>query len=237
MKGKLAPHKTVCIVLFSLIVLCIIGMALICSTSFYLAAAVYSIMAVIFGVIGAKKPPVKTDVIIQIVIIAVFTLIHFSTPPIMVFSSLPWQYPVQSAYIGLYHNIKEPWFFPVYINKYAEKPYSFDYQPSIMQGAGHYSVTFNLSAYSGGDMLLTEEQYSKNSILAIPLKDYPDNGHEVKLSDGTEGTVLVFVDDLMKECPDAVIYVLDTNYNFNHPRTSAVIIDKNNDMIEFSQLG
>ena len=84
---------------------------------------------------------VKNGFMMLVSLFAFFNILLCSISPWVVHSEYKWQYPFQKAYIGLYQNIKEPEFFPDFMND-VRSGYEFDYLPSIMQGAGHYSVTF-----------------------------------------------------------------------------------------------
>ena len=133
----------------------------------------------------------------------------------------------------MYHNIKEPEFFPD-IKSAVTGDYRFDYLPGMLQGSGHYTVRFTTSSehIQEYEQLFSSQarhiyKYAAQSDYFSAEEERPDS----------KGTVDVFLDSGFFEGHEVTIYVLDTNYNWNHPHTSAVIIDSTTGRVQFSQYG
>lgn len=167
--------------------------------------------------------------------IAAFSVFQLLTPPLTLHTEYFWQYSIQKAYIGEYRNIREPEWFP-YFTKDADS-FSFDYMPSVMQGTGHYSVTFHTA--SDDAVKRYENEFSARAVYTIPMNEWYDR-YEVDNSgneNSYENILDVYIDDSLRNSETAVIYVIDAVTDFNHPHSSAVIIDSKNNIIQLSQLG
>ncbi|MGN0636793.1 MAG: hypothetical protein ACI4J0_00345 [Huintestinicola sp.] len=189
---------------------------------------------IIAGLIGGviclsvKRGLRKRDYFARVLAFLIAEAFIFSTPPFLSSSSL-WRYPIQRGYIGLYSNIREPEAFPDF-RPDAESGYRFDYMPSILQGAGHYSVCFVTSPEKAAGYA---ERYSQTARYVISLEEY-DGRYSV--SDTEE--IVVYTDkEFWSEPSGAQIYVCETNLSFNHPHTFAVIVDKDRGMVQLSQEG
>lgn len=162
----------------------------------------------------------------------------FQFPPFIVTHS-PWKYPVQKAYIDLYQNIKEPDYFPDFTDAVISD-YTFSYMPSILQGAGHYCVSFITAPEQAQEY---EKIYSGQAQYHFPMTEL--HGHSYELDRENFKSVSVIVSSLWEESSfeeyagetHTNIYILSTNADWNHPHTSAVIVDSQSGRIEFSQLG
>ena len=153
-------------------------------------------------------------------------------PPLVVESSMRWQYPFQRFIINSYRNISEPNWFPEIDGDKIISDYHFSYLPSIMQGTGHYSIAFNT----------TEEQMTDY------IDEYKAGGgltkRELLLSDclgggnNTDFPALWLDETIRKNVSERTwVCVLDAVYDWNHPHTSAVILDAEHNRIQFLQLG
>jgi len=162
------------------------------------------------------------------------------TPPFIFGSHSLWKYPLQKACINFYQNIKEPDYFPDFTPDVVSD-YTFSYTPSILQGAGNYCVSFVTTPEKAKEY---EKIYSEQANYIIPLSElwdhcyYPDENNDNRV-------ISIATDTLWKESSygefeteiNAEIYILHANENWNHPHTSAVIIDSSDGRIQFSQLG
>ena len=189
---------------------------------------------IIAGLIGGviclsvKSGLRKRDYFARVLAFLIAEAFIFSTPPFLSSESL-WRYPVQREYIGLYRNIKEPQAFPDF-RLDVESDYRFEYLPSILQGAGHYSVCFVTSPEKASEYA---ERFSETAQYVISLDGY-DGRYSV--SDSEE--IVAYIDRKFWSVPSgAQIYVCETNLSFNHPHTFAVIVDKDRGMIQLSQEG
>ena len=170
-------------------------------------------------------------------VLAVMLLIGFSMPPIGISSPFKWQYPIQRFYTGLYHNEKEPDYFGDFLGD-VQSDYKFEYLPSIMQGTGYYSVTFTTSPERAAEYAA---EFAPKAQYTISLAEYIDSDiYYIGERDPAMKNVLdVYVSESMKNgCSDkAKIYVLSAVLNFNHPHSSAVIVDTETGKVQLSQLG
>ncbi|MBR1555788.1 MAG: hypothetical protein IJ644_10435 [Oscillospiraceae bacterium] len=161
-------------------------------------------------------------------------------PPFIFNSNQLWKYPVQKFYIDLYQNIKEPDFFPDFTEDVISG-YDFDYMPSILQGAGHYSVAFVTTPEKAKAY---QELYSRQAEYIIPLNELHDTSYHPDDKE-EDDTIDFFISTIWEESSlgefetekNAEVYVLSSNGDWNHPHTSAVIIDTSSGRIQFSKLG
>ena len=207
------------------------AMLIILSAAFFTSDMRFVPAAAVFGGVCIFCSPVKQrkrkDKIAVILAALFFLLYIFAFPP-AISSRSAFKYPVQRAYIGLYKNINEPDEFPDFSEDILSD-YKFDYAPSILQGAGHYSVRFTTFPERAAEYA---EQFEAVSEFIIPMSDYGD-GFETE-----DGYIFVYHDrDFFADCPQAVIYICQTNQNFNHPYTFALIADTESGRIQISQLG
>ncbi len=160
-------------------------------------------------------------------------------PPFIFNSHSLWKYPLQKAYINLYQNIKEPDYFPDFADAVVSD-YTFSYTPSIMQGAGNYCVSFVTTPEQAQEY---EKIYSAQAQYDFPMTEL--HGHSYELDSENFKSISVAVGSLWEESSfeeyasetNTNIYILSTNADWNHPHTSAVIVDSQSGRIEFSQLG
>ncbi len=196
--------------------------------------AVWDIRFIIAGLIGGviclsvKRGLRKRDYFARALVFLIAEAFIFSTPPFLSSDTL-WRYPIQRGYIGLYSNIREPEAFPDF-RPDVESGYRFDYMPSILQGAGHYSVCFMTSPEKAAGYA---ERYSQTAQYIIPLEEYDGR---YTISD-MEAIVVYADNEFWSEPSGAEIYVCETNLSFNHPHTFAVIVDVDRGMVQLSQEG
>ncbi|MBP1545320.1 MAG: hypothetical protein J6A37_01805 [Oscillospiraceae bacterium] len=207
------------------------AMLIILSAAFFTSDMRFVLAALVFGGVCIFCSPVRQrkrkDKIAVILAAVLFILYIFAFPP-AISSQSAFKYPVQRAYIGLYKNINEPDEFPDFSEDILSD-YKFDYAPSILQGAGHYSVRFTTFSERAAEYA---EQFETISEFIIPLSEYGD-GLETE-----DGYIFVYHDrEFFVDCPQAVIYICHTNQNFNHPCTFALIADTQSGRIQISQLG
>ena len=184
--------------------------------------------------------PVKNGFMMLVSLFAFFNILLCSISPWVVNSEYKWQYPYQKAYIGLYNNIKEPEFFPDFMND-VRSGYEFDYLPSIMQGAGHYSVTFVTAPERAAEYAA---EFGARAMFIISLDDYLQSEGRYALEEpdyenARDGTLNVYVSEGMKNGHGSKtrIYVQSAVLDFNHPHSSAVIADTETGLVQFTQLG
>ena len=181
------------------------------------------------------------NVILLILATAMVLWLGMGTSPLMLSSQTLWKYPFQRAYIGLYHNITEPDWFPDFEGD-VKGGYEFDYMASMLQGTGHYSVYFETDEETVKRYMA---DFSKQAKHSFTFEEYSQAPRSEFSADGKPkpkesiGDISLFVGSRYDKCTsaDVLVYVLDTNYDFNHPHTSAVIIDTQKNTVFLSQLG
>lgn len=192
-----------------------------------------AIFCALFGLIGNaldhSRP--KSQGIQRIIVMLLVLLIDFSMPPLSMQSSAKWQYRFQRLYAGCYHNSKEPEWFPDFLDD-IESDYHFSYSPSVMQGTGWFTVRFQTSPERAAAYAA---QFADGARYTIPVSEY---GDRYIINAEKDEILYVQLDTAFwKDDPDAQIYVLDAVLNWNHPHSSAVIVDTKSGKIEFSQYG
>ena len=192
----------------------------------------------------------------RIIVAVIITALGLSTPPINIHSENSWQLPFQKAYIGFYKNVRFPDFFPD--TKEVEEHrdfYRMEYSPSIMQGTGFVTVSFTCDKEYAAEVA---ERFSGRAAAEFPLLAYTDSNryyHNYLTEGGTEEMLKKmeandFVDPVPEDTnlhhdimfdkyfsESAVVYMLDDNRNFNHPHSSAVIVDTEAGAVEFVKYG
>lgn len=204
--------------------------------------AVPLLLFVIWGSGLVKKIPSKVFYTLLVVIFGLGNV------PMGMQSQSLWKYPAQKTLLNFYSNIREPDWFPDFRSD-VESGFEFDYAPSVMQGTGHYSVYFKAA-----DETVTKyiSRYENEALFSFTLDEFRDgriyDGHITQLDkEKDKNASMSFYQGRHysgieygkpeEDVLGAVVYVLETNYDFNHPKTSAVIIDKDNKTIFLSQLG
>lgn len=194
-----------------------------------------------FNLIMVLKCAEKIHVAVSIVLTVIFvTILFFQSIFFLGFSSdTPWKYNFQKLYVIFRNNYE----FKVAPEKLPDdiSDYSMEYLPSIMQGTGHSSVRFKASY----DVIKAyEEEYSAKAIYTYPYSEF-EYGH-LTVDEVSPKAVSKYEDcgldiysdtDFWSESTSATVYVISAVHNWNHPHSSAVIIDSEKNMIEFAQLG
>lgn len=186
-----------------------------------------------------KKPAWKRT--LKIIIAAALVIgIMTSFPPITLHTTSLKLYPYFKGYAERYHNIHQPDWYPDFKGD-VQSDFRFDYIPSIMQGTGHWTVRFSTSPETAAGYA---EQFG-GARYEFDLSQYDDSVN-VSVEDlgydaPPEGEDIITIDfdrDFWKGHEDtARVYVIDAVLNWNHPHSSAVIVDEAAGMVELSQLG
>ncbi|MCR5816585.1 MAG: hypothetical protein K6F91_06870, partial [Ruminococcus sp.] len=190
------------------------------------------------------------NVILLILVTAMTLWLGFGTAPLMLSSQTLWKYPFQRAYIGLYHNITEPDWFPDFEGD-VKGEYEFDYLASMLQGTGHYSVYFETDEET---VKRYNEDFSKQAKYSFELSQYESgsiyDGSIPELDKKRAGNEYIELDlylgkhygdvsfgDIPEGMGNVTVYVLDSNLDFDKPHTSAVFIDSEKNTVFLSRLG
>lgn len=152
-------------------------------------------------------------------------------------SKTQWRYGFQKEYIKSSGSS--------YVDYFPDKlpdgisDYIFDFQEAVMQGDGHASLSFI------ADNKLVDEyikEYSKDAIYTFevskganitPQTVSPEAIQEVE----GDTTLRVYFDEDFwgADKENATVYVFSAVHNFNHPSSSALIIDKKTNKVQFSK--
>lgn len=143
-------------------------------------------------------------------------------------SASAWRYSYQIRHV---QNIRANGYAECFPDKLPENisDYSLRYLPSFAQGAGHFSVCFTAPNEYISECM---NKYSKSALKCSALTE--NTGDITKADDIPFYKNSSFWEGFESS---ATVFIISTNDNFNHPKCSAVIIDKGNGRIEFSQLG
>ena len=204
----------------------------------FIAAAVLCVLVGIIGFAADRNSHSKRGIIGRIVALVIILFFMFSMPSLIILPSKVWQYPFQKFYTGLYRNVREPDWFPDFRND-VQSDYIFDYMPSIMQGTGYFSVCFVTSPERASEY---ERKFSSQAEYIVSLDEFTAASRYSVGGDSNDPWEVLDIywnRNFWKkgEEPSAQIYVLDAVLNYNHPYSSAVIIDTESGRIQLSQLG
>lgn len=182
------------------------------------------------------------------VLLACFYLNSF--PPVFVFSA-KWNYVLQKTYITKLHYINDEDFLPKSLFQVESEDCKIGFTPPMLQGSGFYNVSF----YTTDEQIEKYiKQYSESAIMTFPLIDYYDvRGLSEKYKDEIAAIVkekaktddqykytdfnilkFYFSPRMKGNVKGSVVYVIDSNFDWNHPHNKIVIINKDSRLIEFS---
>ena len=195
------------------------------------------VSVILFCLWGFSKKT-RRNVILLVLATLMVLWLGLSTAPLGISSNSLQKYPIQRAYVSLY-GYDEPDYFSGF-EEDVKGEFEFDYMPSILQGAGHYSVFFETDEDTARRY---DERFSKQAKYSFTLNEYKNgdiyDGRIPELDRNNKdnhSTVSLYLGSKY-EGSDEQVYVIDSNLDFNHPRTSAVIIDKQNNTVFLTRLG
>lgn len=200
----------------------------------FLAFAVVSAAALIFAVSAKKSPDAKVlSYIVGMAGVTLFFSFILSMPSLSINSRADWKYPFQRFYVGCYQNVKEPEWFPDFLED-VRGDYSFSYMPSLMQGSGFYRVYFTALPETVSEY---EKEFSPKAQYTIPVSEfmYGDSYTVYDKNGNDKGKIYISLPEEFGE--SATVYVIDTNLDWNHHHTSAVIVDPQQGKIGLIQEG
>ncbi|MCH5194668.1 MAG: hypothetical protein J1F11_11960 [Oscillospiraceae bacterium] len=218
----------------------IICFILTADAKFLIAAVICFLVGIIrnTGEMNARR--IVTNILGRSMALMLILFFMFSMPTLTIRSRMIWQYPFQKFYTGLYQNVKEPDWFPDFRDD-VQSDYYFEYIPSLMQGTGHYSVCFITSPETAAEY---ENKFASQAQYIIPFEEYAAASDRYTIGDEKDDSGNNALDVYWEKIfwrngaePATQIYVLDAVLNFNHPHSSAVIIDRERGRIQLSRLG
>lgn len=183
-------------------------------------------------------------------------VVNLFTAPFFVGTKGAWRYPIIKKYTsGVYHAVRMPDWFPDKLPD-STSGCRISYLPAMGQGSGYFSVSFTCDPSEAEKW---EKFGEENAKYIIPLTDYRNarkddaalygttnrfmpSGYETSpeyavysASDGSTDKNLSITYNGTFWYGDedgAVIYVKDTNLDANHPRTEAVIVNREKGMVQ-----
>lgn len=175
----------------------------------------------------------------EILIISPIVLFLSLWAPIMINTHFSFRYPFQKAYIGIFNGDDTFDYFP---DKLPDgiKGYRMDFFPSIMQGDGYTTMSFEAS-----DDVIEQytNEYSKGAIYTCTVADLGES-LSIQINENGANITNKYADVLMDKrfrakCSDnAKVYIMynsETSHRSSY--TSAVVIDSEHNLIEFSKIG
>lgn len=200
-----------------------------------------AIFAIIIGLVVRKNCRIRTNVVAVIVLL----FGYYNLVGMMLFNYIdrrePWAaacYGIDIKYINsAYHTNYD--FLPEKLPSDAHN-LSFILMPTLLQGGGHTNVFFKTSdenieqyiAYYQEQAILppftVSELYDQdNSPVLSHLGDYVEDVSEPKLH-------ISIPEYVRKNYPDAEVYVIYSNFNWNHMYSNSFILDKEAGIVGFT---
>lgn len=122
--------------------------------------------------------------------------------------------------------------------------YSYSMLPSVLQATGHFSVCYKTSSENIAGYKTAAE---RESIMTFPLEEYLSDessfntAHKKEiqaLGKNEHAYLYVWCDEKFRaECGNAQVYLIYSDFNFDHAHSAAVIIDEDREMVQFTQFG
>ena len=181
-------------------------------------------------------------------------LANLFSAPLFVGTNGVWRYPIIKRYVhGAYHAVRMPEWFPDKLPQ-STKSSRISYLPSVMQGSGYFSVSFECDVTEAEKWA---EFGKENAKYIIPFCDY----QKVHRSSSEGYNTIPFLPSGYETAPEyavytdqnyddrdlsivynssfwygdedgAVIYVKETSLDPEHPLTEAMIVNKEKGMVQ-----
>ena len=184
-----------------------------------------AVFLIILTVNLAKKKhrAAKVCSIVFICVFAAYALFaSMFTMPVSV--NTKWQYPAAVKYSHK-PSYKDD-FFPEKIPDSAKNVH-FEFLPSILQGTGHACLSFTADEEYVSELKARLEKEAKHAVKYNDIDELVKTLPKEKSDYGGQKVITLYIGDFINEHPDAMAYIIKTNYNWNHPRNQAVLIDGN----------
>jgi energy-coupling factor transporter transmembrane protein EcfT len=139
--------------------------------------------------------------------------------PIRVISR--WQYPMALKYAYGFHAVST--FFPEELPTSA-KDVRYDFFPSILQADGHVCVEFTADEDYVKEL---SNRLEKEAMYVINYRELDSLNATINTEESDYKRITLWEGSFGKEHPDAIVYIIYTNYDWNHARFKAVFIDGN----------
>ena len=111
--------------------------------------------------------------------------------------------------------------------------YKLEVMPSIMQGTGYTRLHFSTQS---DFVAQCESELQKQAQYTLPFSAFSQGEHFLD-GDREKTITLAYTREFWEDASDdAIVYVLYTNLNWNHPKVDAVIIDRSTGKIEFGKM-
>ena len=217
-----------CVLFYLIFGFSVICFILVTSFNFILSAAFSLIISVILTVLIAKRRQIKkrSSLIAASVITSVtgglisLFLLSMGLP---FRSSSEWRYRYQVFYC--YRSHKAPDSFPVTIPD-GVTDYKLDFLPSILQGQGHFTVSFTAPEEYTKQKTIELENAAEH-VFKLSSIDIMDRKIREEDPDDSLRGLEIYLDDMERSHPDATVYLIKSNYYTHRPHTEAVLVDGN----------
>ena len=180
------------------------------------------------------KKRYKPAFICSIVFTAVFAanLLFWAMLNLPLTVSTKWQYPYAVKYgYGTMVN-RGNYFLPEELPGCA-KDVHYEFLPTILQGSGHQCVGFTADDDYVEEL---EDRLEDDAMFVIKYSGLDELNASLPSEESDYGGmkyISLYTGTFTEDHPDATVYIIYTNYNWNHPRSKAVFIDGNS--VFFSQ--
>ncbi len=211
----------------------------------YPTAVLVGALAVVLILYLAKMRKANPKVRITAGLLIIAVTVATAMFPCSFKSSFSWRYIFQKEYAENRGNIGSTTFFPQSLPENATD-FTTEFSPSLLGGSGHYSVAFCTDETTVSQYRNYAEQ---NAVFTCTLEEYlgSENGKYMsreqydkllELSGSSSASLSIWADDIAKSDSEKVdVYVLSSNFDWNSPQTSAILINENSGRVEFSRLG
>lgn len=214
----------------------VVYLLIIVLTSAIMPIVMMIICIVCFWVTFKKRQHTAKAIALELFAAIILTFFIFFTSIIL--GGMKWQYPFQRWYIEFMANDDTDGFFPDKLPADAEN-FRTEYVPPLMQASGYYYICFST------DNVEQYRSYTENAVLSFTMEEY-NNGLSEKNTAifnelAEEGYGLEFYADI----PDCInesdanteIYIINSNFYWNHPHTDIIFINYDEKLICFYSVG
>ena len=224
------------IISFLFLAVALINLAVVVMTSAFMPIVMMVICTVCFIVAFRRKQYDAKSIAVELFAVLVSAYFLFLASSFS--GSMNWQYPLQRWYIEFMANDDTDGFFPDKLPADAEN-FRTEYCPPLMQGSGYYYICFNT------EYIEQYNAFTGNAVLSFTMEEYNNGLSEEsyekfnKLAEDGYGL------DFYVDIPDCIdesdsntkIYIINSNFYWNHPHTDIIFINNDEKLVCFSSVG
>lgn len=228
---KVDAFKIVCMIVIAIIVFLLLAEFIVGINRliYVFFVPLVILVSTFLGYLSSKKGILKGIFIFFSIVSGILIWLSSCFPPSVLSHSVG-KYKLQKMYINMYRNIKSPDWLPDDFSDDVVSDYTFSYSPTVLQGTGHYSVEFVTTLEKAKEY---EEIYSKKAKYIFSRNN--ELNHYEEKNKNNLPDYSIFSGFFWNEDSEPTVYLLYTNDNWNHPNTSAVLIEGTK--VQFSQMG